>query len=97
MLLLRCLFSLIGVVHKPEVKIMATLVGKVKWFNEHKGFGFIEGPDNQDIFVHYSAITADGYRTLADGDLVEYEAAAGPKGIKAVCVRRVSTTVQEAS
>ncbi len=70
---------------------MATLVGKIKWFNDRKGFGFIEGPDNQDIFVHQSAILAQGYRTLADGDMVEYECQPGPKGVKAVSVRKIQS------
>ncbi len=74
---------------------MATLVGKIKWFNDRKGFGFITGPDNQDIFVHQSAIIAQGYRTLADGDVVEYECQPGPKGIKAVSVRRIQAAVAQ--
>jgi CspA family cold shock protein len=72
---------------------MAMLVGKIKWFNDRKGFGFIEGPDNQDIFVHQSAILATGYRTLADGDVVEYECQPGPKGVKAVSVRKIQAAV----
>ncbi|MGC8541412.1 MAG: cold shock domain-containing protein [Phycisphaerae bacterium] len=74
---------------------MATVVGKIKWFNNRKGFGFIVGPENQDIFVHQSDIIADGYRSLADGDTVEYECQPGPKGIKAVSVRRIQASVDQ--
>jgi CspA family cold shock protein len=67
---------------------MAT--GTVKWFSDEKGFGFIT-PDNQakDLFVHHTAIMGDGYRSLAEGAKVSYEAEAGDKGPKAVNVRLV--------
>ena len=57
--------------------------GKVKWFNNTKGFGFIEREGAQDIFVHYSAIKSEGYRTLKEGQLVEFTVGQGPKGIQA--------------
>ena len=61
---------------------MAT--GTVKWFNESKGFGFISPDDGgKDVFVHFSAITADGFRTLAEGQQVSYEVEDGPKGPQA--------------
>lgn len=62
--------------------------GKVKWFNERKGFGFIV-PDNgsQDLFIHHSNIAVDGFRSLQDGQAVEYEVAQGKKGPEAVNVR----------
>lgn len=64
---------------------MAT--GKVKWFNESKGFGFITPDDNsKDVFVHFSAIQADGFRTLAEGQAVTYEVEQGPKGPQATQV-----------
>lgn len=66
---------------------MAT--GKVKWFNDAKGFGFIETDQGVDAFVHHSEIQADGYRSLAEGDAVEFELTQGPKGPKAVNVRKV--------
>lgn len=47
--------------------------GKVKWFNESKGYGFIQRPDGDDVFVHFSAIVGNGYRTLNEGDTVEFE------------------------
>jgi CspA family cold shock protein len=65
--------------------------GTVKWFNEAKGFGFIARDDGEkDIFVHYSAILADGFRALAEGQLVEFEIGDGPQGPQAHNVRAVS-------
>ena len=61
-------------------------IGTVKWFNESKGFGFIERQDNPDVFVHYSAIQGDGFRTLAEGQKVEFEVAQGQKGPAAEAV-----------
>src|SRR6476620_4917414 len=69
---------------------MAT--GKVKWFNDQKGFGFISSEQNRDVFVHHSVIEGDGYKTLEDGETVEYEAEDGPKGLKALKVRRTVTS-----
>jgi len=63
--------------------------GKVKWFNDTKGFGFISGEGGQDIFVHHTAILAEGYRSLKEGDVVEFDLEPGPKGLKAINVRRV--------
>ncbi|TWT45744.1 putative cold shock protein A [Phycisphaerae bacterium RAS1] len=61
--------------------------GTVKWFNDAKGFGFIQSDDGQDIFVHQTEIKAEGYRSLAEGAKVEFETTQGPKGLKAVNVR----------
>lgn len=58
-------------------------VGKVKWFNDSKGFGFIEKEDGTEIFVHFSAIRADGYKTLAQGQKVEFDLYDGPQGPQA--------------
>jgi len=63
--------------------------GKVKWFNDQKGFGFIEQEGGGDVFVHYSSITGEGFKTLAEGDEVEFEVTEGPKGPKAENVSRV--------
>jgi cold shock protein len=54
--------------------------GKVKWFNDKKGFGFIEIPGERDVFVHYSAISEDGFKTLEEGQEVDFEMVVGPKG-----------------
>jgi len=63
--------------------------GTVKWFNESKGYGFIAAKDGGDVFVHYSSIQGDGFKTLAEGDSVKFETEQGPKGLKAVNVVRV--------
>ena len=65
---------------------MAT--GTVKWFNEAKGFGFISQEGGEDVFVHFSAIQGDGFKTLNEGDRVEFEVTKGPKGLQAANVRR---------
>ena len=64
--------------------------GKVKWFNNAKGYGFIEYRENEDIFVHYSAIRQDGYKTLSEGQRVEFDLIETPKGLQAVNVRPTS-------
>jgi CspA family cold shock protein len=64
--------------------------GTVKWFNNSKGYGFIGRDDGPDVFVHYSAITGDGYRTLQEGDPVEFEIVQGPKGPQAANVQKAS-------
>lgn len=61
--------------------------GTVKWFNNEKGYGFIAVDGGQDVFVHYSAIQADGYRSLDEGQRVEFEVTQGPKGPQADSVR----------
>lgn len=60
--------------------------GKVKWFNADKGYGFITGEDGKDIFVHYSAIQCDGFRTLEEGQSVDYEVVEGDRGEQAANV-----------
>jgi len=62
--------------------------GKVKWFSDSKGFGFIEQETGEDIFVHYSAIGGDGFKTLREGDDVEFDVAEGPKGLQAANVTK---------
>lgn len=63
--------------------------GTVKWFSDRKGYGFITGEDGQDVFVHFSAIQTTGYKSLAEGDQVEYEVTTSPKGPQAINVRKV--------
>ncbi len=65
--------------------------GKVKWFNESKGFGFIEQEEGDDVFVHYSSIEGDGFKTLAEGDEVEFEVVDSPKGPQASRVNKVAS------
>jgi CspA family cold shock protein len=63
--------------------------GTVKWFNETKGYGFITAEDGGDVFVHYSEIQSNGFKTLAEGQAVTFEVTDGPKGPKAVNVARI--------
>ncbi len=63
--------------------------GKVKWFNEQKGYGFIEQDGGADVFVHYSGVSGTGFKTLAEGEEVEFELVDGPKGPKAENVTRL--------
>ncbi len=67
--------------------------GTVKWFDTKKGFGFILNPEGKDVFVHYSCIEGDGFRSLKDGEAVEYEQIEGEKGLLAKTVKR--TAVKE--
>ena len=63
--------------------------GTVKWFNGTKGFGFIAREEGEDVFVHFNAIQGDGYKTLDEGDQVEFEIGEGPKGIQATKVTKI--------
>ncbi len=66
---------------------MTSQTGTVKWFKDDKGYGFITGDDGQDVFVHFSAIQMEGYKSLAEGQKVTYEVQQGQKGLQAVNVR----------
>ncbi len=77
----------IEVAKEREKNIMAT--GTVKWFNDAKGFGFIKQEGGDDVFCHQSAIQANGFRSLAEGQVVEFEVNRGPKGLQASNVRVV--------
>ena len=63
--------------------------GTVKWFNDSKGFGFLEQENGEDVFVHFSAITGDGFKSLTEGDRVTFDVVKGPKGLQAANVSRV--------
>ncbi len=65
--------------------------GKIKWFNNKKGFGFIVGENGKDVFVHFSAIQQEGYKTLTTDDDVEYDLVKGDKGDQAQNVKKIST------
>ena len=64
--------------------------GSVKWFNDSKGFGFIAQENGEDVFVHHTAIQMEGFKSLSEGDRVEFEVTQGPKGLQAQNVRRIS-------
>ena len=63
--------------------------GTVKWFNDSKGFGFLEQEQGEDIFVHFSAISGEGFKSLAEGDAVSFDIVKGPKGLQAANVTRI--------
>ena len=73
-----------------EKRSSSVAQGKVKWFNDQKGFGFIEQEGGTDCFVHHSSIQGEGFKTLAEGEAVEFEVTQGPKGPKAENVRRIT-------
>jgi CspA family cold shock protein len=68
---------------------MALAQGHVKWFNDAKGYGFITRENGPDVFVHYSAIAGDGFRSLAEGQAVQFEITEGPKGLQATNVTKL--------
>jgi len=72
----------------PVRKEYRVAVGTVKWFNESKGFGFIQQEGGEDVFVHYSSISGEGFKTLAEGERLEFEIVQGPKGLQAANVRK---------
>jgi cold shock protein len=73
-----------------EVEMSERVIGTVKWFNASKGYGFIERQDGPDVFVHFTAIESDGYRSLQEGQRVEFSIEKGPKGLQAAKVIPVS-------
>jgi cold shock protein len=64
--------------------------GKVKWFNDAKGYGFIAREDGPDVFVHHTAIQSEGFRSLSEGQTVEFDITEGPKGLQAANVRKAA-------
>ncbi len=77
-----------------EVQVVSMMIGRVKWFNNDKGYGFIEFKENEDIFVHYSAIEVEGYKTLSEGQLVEFKLVETSKGYQAINVKLVKETTE---
>ena len=81
-----------------ETETIAATQGEVKWFDPRKGFGFIVGPQGQDIFVHFTVIEGDGFRVLRDGATVEYDSEHSEKGWRATrVIRPIETQVTEAT
>lgn len=83
--------------YKERQEPVAQYKGKVKWFNNAKGYGFIGREDGPDVFVHYSAIQLDGYKTLKEGDDVEFDIVQGQKGPQAEAVLRFRTSASSAA
>jgi CspA family cold shock protein len=76
--------------HFREVASRMRVQGKVKWFNDAKGYGFISRDDDTDVFVHHTAIQGEGFRTLQEDQLVEFEVVEGAKGLQAQNVVKIS-------
>ncbi len=81
--------SFFGVIRKWEGAHVERLKGTVKWFNNAKGYGFLGRDDGPDVFIHYSSITTEGYKSLQEGDQVEFEIVQGQKGPQAANVTKI--------
>jgi len=84
----RTLRSIVGTTFR-EASVMARVTGKVKWFSQEKGYGFLEQEGGPDVFVHHSAIQGSGFKTLNEGESVEFDVIEEPKGLKAQNVVRL--------
>ena len=84
---LRCSDTIGFNLNKGEIAMSEREKGTVKWFNNDKGFGFIEREKGGDVFVHFKAITAEGYKSLSEGQRVEFTVTQGPKGLQAEDVK----------
>jgi CspA family cold shock protein len=76
-------------VSRSQIEMSERVTGTVKWFNTSKGYGFIQRQGGPDVFVHYSAIAAEGFRNLEEGQAVEFDIEKGPKGLQAANVKLV--------
>ncbi len=76
-------------INNLKVRIQSMESGTVKWFNGSKGYGFIKRDEGDDVFVHFNAIVGEGYKSLDEGDRVEFEVEQGPKGLQATNVKKV--------
>lgn len=74
---------------KIQMEVSFMVKGTVKWFNASKGYGFLSQENGEDVFVHYSALQGDGYKSLNEGEAVEFEVTNGPKGLQAASVVKV--------
>lgn len=74
---------------KIQMEVSFMVKGTVKWFNASKGYGFLSQENGEDVFVHYSALQGDGYKSLNEGEAVEFEVTNGPKGLQAASVVKI--------
>jgi CspA family cold shock protein len=82
--------AVLGAIRKKEGAHVERLKGTVKWFNNAKGYGFLGRDDGPDVFIHYSSITTEGYKSLQEGDKVEFEIVQGQKGPQAANVTKIT-------
>jgi len=87
---MAAIWGCVEVSTRPKEMCVDRLKGTVKWFNNAKGYGFIGRDDGPDVFVHYSAISSEGYKSLQEGDAVEFEIVQGQKGPQAANVSKAS-------